>query len=572
MASLSPAAAFLQWGWKTSTNHAFDAAVFGKVDPVSGNLLVGWQPLSNPNQSAHVPVDFAFRISGGPPDANCDPAMNGVGAAPPDTSTNGLDVWALAPTTVGDDFLCQIAGQISGFTIWGSWLNDQVDTNATFQVSLWTDVPALVGQSPFSHPGSLVCSSLFYPPQTPGSALHYQYRQYATNLQERFYNPNVPGLPGLIGADTEIWRYDFFPFVPSCFVQDGGPFANGRTYWLTVSYLPQTSGGGNYVFGWKTSTKHWKDAAVFGSSPAWNPMFDPRTGAQLDLAKVVWKFPVTGINKDMLNTTSATADGIQVILKGPHLITWHYDGSGPWLNFLATINAAGDTVLQWSGGVTVPPGGITHVGFETPGSVLPPILGWDWLNGPNIIGPALQVNWHLLGDPSLVLANDFYPGSVMLGSSSVEFYVTPPPLDQMILRGQRSPIQTSPLTGPQGPIGPGGAASLLVPAVQAGAKYALFLINLLDSAQRPAAMDFVLVPLDAALTPTVQTFGVSGGNVTIGWSSVYGRNYQLQSRSTLGGASSWNNLGDPIMALGGDASMTVPIGGNASFYRVVLMP
>ena len=60
---------------------------------------------------------------------------------------------------------------------------------------------------------------------------------------------------------------------------------------------------------------------MFGSSPAWNPMFDPRTGTQLDLAKVVWKFPVTGINKDMVNTTTATADGIQVILKGSHLIT-----------------------------------------------------------------------------------------------------------------------------------------------------------------------------------------------------------------------------------------------------------
>ena len=172
------------------------------------------------------------------------------------------------------------------------------------------------------------------------------------------------------------------------------------------------------------------------------------------------EIPGDGFNKDMVNTTAATADGIQIILSGSHLITWHYDGSGPWLNFMVTNDAAGNTVLEWSGGVTVPPGGITHVGFETPGGVLPPILGVNWLNGTNAIGPALQVNWHLLGDPTLVLVNDFYPGSVMIGASSVEFYTTPPPLDQMVLGGQRSPIQTSSLAAPQGSISPGNAASI----------------------------------------------------------------------------------------------------------------
>jgi len=34
---------------------------------------------------------------------------------------------------------------------------------------------------------------------------------------------------------------------------------------------------------------------------------------KLDLSKVIWKFPVKGINKDMVNTTAATATGIQII-------------------------------------------------------------------------------------------------------------------------------------------------------------------------------------------------------------------------------------------------------------------
>lgn len=564
-----PPASTLSWGWKTSTNHWNDAGVFGKAD-LLGNLLVPWQPLSNPLlPAALVPVDFAFQINSGPPGTDCDPALGGV-IQPPDTSNNGLDVWAMAPTVVGDDFPCRISGPISGFTIWGSWLNDLVDTNATFQVTLWTDVPASVGNTPYSHPGSQLCSALFVPPQTPGGALRYQYSLFRPNLHENFYNPNIPGLPGLIGTDTQIWRYDFYPFVPSCFNQDGGPFGNNKVFWVTVSYHPGTVGSANYVFGWKTSTTHFQDAAVFGNGGPWAPLSDPRSGAQLDLAKVVWKFPVTGINKDVVNNTPITATGIQIILSGTHLITWFFS-SPPWLNFSTSFDAAGNTVLQWSGGATIPPGGISHVGFEMAGSGPPPIIGMNWLSGGTVIGTPVQINFHLLGDPTAVEVNDFYPGTVMFGPSSVEYYATPPRLDQMVVGGVRSPLATFPLAEP-GSLQMGGAATMLLPPSPPGAMYALILVALKDGQGNPGAMDFVLVPLDAALAPTVQSIGVSGGNVTIDWTSVYGRMYQLQSKENLGGASSWGNVGSPVMAVGEDTSMTVPVGGAQSFYRVMLMP
>ena len=161
-----PPTATLSWGWKTSTNHWGDAGVYGRLDPTGGFPLVPWQPLFNPLlPAAPVPVDFAFQINGGPPTTDCDPALGAGGIQPPDTSTNGLDVWAKTPFIIGDDFLCRISGPISGFTVWGSWLNDLVDTNATFQVNLWTDVPAVTGSASNSHPGSLLCSAVFSPPR-----------------------------------------------------------------------------------------------------------------------------------------------------------------------------------------------------------------------------------------------------------------------------------------------------------------------------------------------------------------------------------------------------------------------
>ena len=531
-----------------------------------------WQPLFNPLlPAAPVPVDFAFQINGGPPTTDCDPALGAGSLEPPDISTNGLDVSAKTPFMVGDDFLCRISGQISGFTIWGSWLNDQVDTNAQFQVSLWTDVPAAVGSSPYSHPGSLVCSAQFSPPQTLGGALRYQYSLFQSNVQETFYDPSLPGNSGLIGHDTQIWRYDFFPFVPSCFVQNGNPFANNRIYWVTVSYLPGSNS--TSVFGWKTSTARFLDAAVTGTNGVnWSPLTDPRTGLPLDLAKVVWKFRITGKNEDIYNLTPSVATGIQLILAGTHLVTWHYDDSPSW-SFVTYPTNGGDTVLQWSGR-TIPPGGLTHVGYETPGTALPPVLAFNWLSGTNVIGPILQHNYHLLGDPVLVWDNDFYPGTINPSNSTVEIYATPPPLDQMIVGGTRNPLATFPLVNP-GPTQIGGAAVMLNPQpLPPGALYELILVALNDPLGNPGARDFVLLPLDSLLVPAIQSIAVSGGSVILHVETDIGHNYQLQSATDINQPNSppWVSVGDPVMATGPDTLMVAPVGGAQSFYRVVLMP
>jgi hypothetical protein len=569
--------AVLEWGWKSSTNHWGDIAVYGKVDPVTGSLLGAWQPLYNPAAPAPEPLEFAFRINGGPPSPDCDPNMNGADVQRPDTSTNGMDVWAVAPTQVGDDFLCRISGQISGFTVWGSWLNDLVDTNAIFEVNLWSDVPALPANSPFSHPGELLCSAVFQPPQTVGtSVLRYQDRLYAANLQESFFNPNLPATVGpIIGTDTQIWRYDFFPFVPSCFIQRGSPFNRGLTYWMTLSYLGGNPNDTNtYVFGWKTSTNHWGDAAVFGhGTNDWEPMVDPRNGSKLDLSRVIWKFPVTGINKDMVNLTSVAADGIQLVLSGPHLITWHYDNSPPWNKFLATNDTAGNTVLEWYGGPPVLPGATNHIGFETPGTVVPTILAMNWLSGTNIIAPAPQVNFHFLGDSIIFVHNDFYPGVLTVANASLELYTNPPPLDQLNPNGQRNPMAVIPLETPQSALMPGDGSVIAGPAAFLPAvQYAVIIAVLKDANGRLGATDFVLLPLDAALTPSLTGVGVVGGQVMIHIGSLVGRTYQLQSANALGGSNSWVNVGLPVSALGGDTMFTVPAVQTQGFYRVLLMP
>ncbi len=216
----------IQFGWKTSTNHFRDDAVYGTLSAaaVAGN----WKELFAPISSALVSLDMAFRLNNGPPDPDCDTGLLPKWKEPPDTSTNGLDVLATAPEIVGDDFLCRTPGPISGITIWGSWLSDLVDTNATFVLRLWSDVPAVPGAGPFSHPGQMLCETEFFSPQTVGTSVQrYHSSLAASNLQENFYKPDLAGLSGFVGTDTQIWRYDFFPFQPSCWVQEGRPAGPG---------------------------------------------------------------------------------------------------------------------------------------------------------------------------------------------------------------------------------------------------------------------------------------------------------------------------------------------------------
>ncbi|MBA2432515.1 MAG: hypothetical protein H0V56_10440 [Chthoniobacterales bacterium] len=76
----------------------------------------------------------------------------------------------------------------------------------------------------------------------------------------------------------------------------------------------------------------------------------------------------------------------------------------------------------------------------------------------------------------------------------------------------------------------------------------------------------------------LQTWPVSTGfsrnadSVTIQWSSIEGRSYQLQAKEQLT-ESSWMNVGDPTVASSTSTSVTVPTSAATQrFYRVQLLP
>ena len=87
-----------------------------------------------------------------------------------------------------------------------------------------------------------------------------------------------------------------------------------------------------------------------------------------------------------------------------------------------------------------------------------------------------------------------------------------------------------------------------------------------------SATNSFTVTVLAISPPIIESIVASGGDVTISWSAVSGRNYRVQFKSDLT-EPTWTNLAGDITSTGSTAAKTdATISGNRRYYRVVLLP
>ncbi|MBI3836905.1 MAG: PEP-CTERM sorting domain-containing protein [Planctomycetia bacterium] len=195
---------------------------------------------------------------------------------PPDLSDKGLDVNATEPIILADDFRCTQTGPITDIHIWGSWLNDSTRISA-FHLSIHADIPADPNRP--SMPGAELWSRDFSPGQ-------FTIRTFAT-ANEQFFDPKSNTI---LGPDTQVLQYNFLIPESAAFVQ-----TNGTIYWLDVQAVANVPEGG--LLGWKTSSQHFNDNAVWGETSAsggpitWRELIDPRDGHSLDLSFALTTVP-----------------------------------------------------------------------------------------------------------------------------------------------------------------------------------------------------------------------------------------------------------------------------------------
>ncbi len=345
------------YGWKTSLYPYNDPAVWGNV---AGGIPVGnWQSMTNSQTRQIINLSFKLTTQANPPPppppVTCDDT-NGIKNVQWPNIDGGRDVWDDGPWVLADDFVCTQTGPITGIHLWGSWLNDQVQTNAlTFTLAIYSDVPATnspVGQTP-SHPGSLLWTESFAPNQYNESFWSFG--------QEAFLDPASSSIQG---PDSQIWYYCFYP--TNIFTQQGTTAAP-VVYWL-MAYA-QLPVGNAINFGWKSTTSVQNDTSVYapwpGSVPVGNPGWTPtksENGSPLDLAFIMANTsnsvpPMVCTNAsatkyeqppnlaggfDIKNDTYVLADDFICSYKAP-ISDIHLWGS--WLNSQAVTN----TLVFWLG-------------------------------------------------------------------------------------------------------------------------------------------------------------------------------------------------------------------------------
>ena len=168
---------------------------------------------------------------------------------PPDLE--GYNVRADTTFFLADDFPCDLTGPITDIHIWGSFLNNQLNEDLNFQFIIYDNIP--VGPGGYSEPGKVLWWKIF-------EAGEYSVSPSFTSAEEFLEPPDE-----VKGEESTYWVWNFFIDPVSAFKQQ-----KGNIYWLGM--IAYNSSNPDINFGWKTSTTHWNDDAVFDSvsQPGWN--------------------------------------------------------------------------------------------------------------------------------------------------------------------------------------------------------------------------------------------------------------------------------------------------------------
>ena len=181
------------WGWHTSPCSNLDASVTGALT----TNLYGQSWTMNTNLSGEM--DQAFELlTLAPAQPFQSSFLMSTWLQRPDKTCDGVAVLATdgsGSPIVADDFVAASNKPISCYYIWGAWLNDRYDANASFRLRIYSNVTAS-GNQP-SHPGTNLWEKTFTVPPTnamqatpTANANYWSATVIASNLCESFWDPS----------------------------------------------------------------------------------------------------------------------------------------------------------------------------------------------------------------------------------------------------------------------------------------------------------------------------------------------------------------------------------------------
>ena len=166
---------------------------------------------------------------------------------------------------------------VSDIHFWGSWRNDVSVAINNIHIEIWSDTPVddPQNQLPYSHPttGGKLWQANF-------AAGEFTIRgpEYG---DQGWYDPTMNPETVIPHDHNEYYQINIDnilnPFVQTL----------DEVYWLAINV---ETANPNFQFGWKTSTDHWNDDAVYNQD-GWQELRDPLTTESLDMAFVITPEP-----------------------------------------------------------------------------------------------------------------------------------------------------------------------------------------------------------------------------------------------------------------------------------------
>ncbi|MBN1508566.1 MAG: hypothetical protein JW955_17080 [Sedimentisphaerales bacterium] len=189
----------------------------------------------------------------------------------PDTSSKGVgvDMTVDTPKTwsaqmLADDFECTLSGPLTQIDLWGSFYLDTQPINGLediqFTLSIREDIPASKTVK-YSMPGKVLWRKTFKKGQFTVQA--------SNGPRQAYYSPC--NAEYIINSHAKTLKYSFTIARDEAFMQTGTA-AKPVVYWLCAQASVTQIAASTIRFGWKTSTSHWNDDAV------WAQAKEPFTG------------------------------------------------------------------------------------------------------------------------------------------------------------------------------------------------------------------------------------------------------------------------------------------------------
>ena len=197
-------------------------------------------------------------------------------------------------------------------------------------------------------------------------------------------------------------------------------------------------------------------------------------------------------NKDFKNTTGQTIDDFEILVEGTPPLNWFYNGpmqlGGAWVPGTqfdppAIMPIGGNTLVHWAGpNVSIPPGGIAHVGIGTSDPTLT-ILGVWFTKGGQPVGCGHQLTdgsgWHNTTNGTVIFKNTAthcHRKRYYFGKVKIEWHANEVALADLNAFTERNPIRVDDLTGANVlALEPDDEVPVAVPAPPPGANYAVLI-------------------------------------------------------------------------------------------------